>query len=333
MTSDLPVADPYELCFALISLAEKDDTLPWLYGASIAMLRYEMGFFPWINIRDEDKKERSGSEPLRIVLPDRNEKKYIYGGKRVTLPQIIFNTTGYITPSDVSISDEDLCLLYECGIDQSTRYSLLNMISILNNAAHRKTALNLDKEYLTAEPEEEKKSREELTAKVKELEAEVKRLNSELYSTEKRAKDAEDALSEYTEESKAEHQELTGLRELIFTINNTEANDEKADEQISFPYEVRHKTVVFGGNIKWINAMKSLFKGEIRFIPSEMLFDVSIIKNAETVWIHTNGLKHQSFYRIINNVREYNIPLRYFQHNSAVKCASQIVGIDNGSGM
>ena len=53
-------------------------------------------------------------------------------------------------------------------------------------------------------------------------------------------------------------------------------------------------------------------------------------KGYSTDWIQTNALAHKHFYIIIiiDEVRKYDIPLRYFTYSGVVKCTEQIVNDD-----
>jgi len=53
-----------------------------------------------------------------------------------------------------------------------------------------------------------------------------------------------------------------------------------------------------------------------------------MIRRADVVWIQTNALSHAFFYKIIDEVRKHNVPLRYFSYASATKCAEQLVKYD-----
>ena len=50
-----------------------------------------------------------------------------------------------------------------------------------------------------------------------------------------------------------------------------------------------------------------------------------MIKNADIVWVQANSIGHSKYYKILDVVRTYRIPLRYFAYASAEKCAEQIV--------
>lgn len=103
--------------------------------------------------------------------------------------------------------------------------------------------------------------------------------------------------------------------------------DETPAKDITFPYKTERHIVVFGGHDSWVREIK-LKLPHVRFIDREMLPNTEIIRRADVVWIQSNALYHAFYYRIIDEVRKYNIPLRYFFYASATKCAAQIVRED-----
>ena len=67
-----------------------------------------------------------------------------------------------------------------------------------------------------------------------------------------------------------------------------------------------------------------------RSLDRESLPNADLIRNADVVWIQANSLAHKHYYKIIDIVRKYNKPVRYFAYASATKCAEQIVLEDRG---
>ena len=120
----------------------------------------------------------------------------------------------------------------------------------------------------------------------------------------------------------AERQELAGLREVVFTA------DHRDDDHInvSLPYEVKQRSVVFGGHDMWQKPMKEFLTGDIRFIDRDMFaFDTDVIRYADIIWIQTNAISHKMYYKIMDAVKKWKIPVKYFLYASARKCAEQVV--------
>lgn len=126
------------------------------------------------------------------------------------------------------------------------------------------------------------------------------------------------------------NKELTELRSMIrerkeFTSNSNQAD--KPNEPIVFPYEAKHRFVVFGGHATWSKAIKPLLKN-VRFIDAYAKPNTSLILHADAVWLQSNAIGHSSYYKIMNLVREHGVPLRYFEAASAEKCAEQLAQYD-----
>ena len=72
-----------------------------------------------------------------------------------------------------------------------------------------------------------------------------------------------------------------------------------------------------------------MLKGDVRFVSKELVnFDISLIRSAEVVWVQSNAIPHKTYYRIVDAVRKYGKPLRYFAYASAAKCAEQMAKYD-----
>lgn len=86
---------------------------------------------------------------------------------------------------------------------------------------------------------------------------------------------------------------------------------------------VRKRVVICGGHPSWLTAMRKMVDGNIKYIESER-FDVSVLRNADMVLCQNNAISHKAFYRVVNECRRRDIPLRYFASASATKCVEQM---------
>ena len=167
---------------------------------------------------------------------------------------------------------------------------------------------------------------EELLEKAKK---EIKNLKSVLAGVSREA-DADRARAEHELKTlRMEHRELADLRTLLF---NREAESperlEKVEKKISYPYETRKRTVVFGGHDSFLRAFKPLLP-DVKYIETEKYgFAPEIIRNADVVWIQTNCISHSQYSNITKLARQHGIQLRYFGFASAEKCAEQLVTED-----
>ena len=116
-------------------------------------------------------------------------------------------------------------------------------------------------------------------------------------------------------------------RELVFNQQNGEYEKDTPDTTITFPYETRHRIVVFGGHDSWLREIRQKLPA-VRFVDREASPNADLIRNADVIWIQANSLAHKHYYKIIDIVRKYNKPIRYFAYASATKCAEQVVTED-----
>ena len=99
--------------------------------------------------------------------------------------------------------------------------------------------------------------------------------------------------------------------------------------ETALPYTPKKRIVVFGGHDTWLKAIRPMLPG-VTFVPKEQNPNVNMIRAAETVWIQPNALSHKHYYKIINIVRQNQIPVHYFGYASAQKCAQQLAEDDRG---
>lgn len=123
-----------------------------------------------------------------------------------------------------------------------------------------------------------------------------------------------------------EHRELADLRELVFNRENEIR--EKTVKEISYPYETRKRTVIFGGHDTFLKAIRPMLPN-VRFVNTAIYnFSPEIVKNADVVWIQNNCISHSQYWNIVKVARQYSIQVRYFAYASAEKCAEQLVTED-----
>lgn len=119
--------------------------------------------------------------------------------------------------------------------------------------------------------------------------------------------------------------ELAELRDTIYNIQNSiDLEVDVNNIEPHFPYSSKKKIIIIGGHEKWINAMKRYIPNALYINPSSLNFDVTLIKNADVLWLQTNAMPHTIYYKIIDKARSSNIRIKYFSFASAKKCAFEI---------
>ena len=245
---------------------------------------------------------------------------YILSGEKTYIP----------TGENVCTLSYHLQALSKYGLSEEEMVYMFSIMTAMAHARRQRVAQNLDEEFDVDEDvaETEEETAEDNTAAYRE---EIKRLRSALHDAEKTARDARKALDESRAQALIEHRELADLRELVFHQDEDDlaSEDEPSKDESAFPYTVQRDTLVFGGHESWTKAIKKLLAGNIRFVSKDYVFDTSIIRHVDVVWIQPNALSHKQYYRIVDTARQYKRPVRYFLSASAQKCAEQIADCDS----
>ncbi len=344
------IDDPYKLSFGFLYLLDSGSDLPWLYFPGVNLFLWIAGSFPWAHweyefeddpIWGEWAKESANSSqnvlPKRIKLPDLEnwyalsyipsytEPEY---QERFNLSQIIYQLTGGIMPRKPERYLPMLEELDQYGITgKKALHPLLYCMSILGEARHQSQYVYAHDIAPGANAQDEGESSEELKAVVAALRQENEQLRSSLHHTGSELRDMKKKQEAANEKITLERQELADLRELVFHQQEGTYQEETQAVDIIFPCHTTQRIVVFGGHDSWAREIKPKLP-DVRFVDRTVLPNANMIRNADVVWIQTNALSHAYYYKIIDEVRRYNIPIRYFSYASAGKCAEQIVEAD-----
>ena len=326
------VEDPYELCFAILYLFDRDDDYAWVYSFMTAVICRAASMLPWgLDCYEEedgfwfDDGKWIPSMPLN---PEWYETKY--AGRKyeedeeepheVSIAQIIYEHTGAILPRNMHRFDDAFRPLKKRGLKPSEANMVCALMNVLGEARRRQEYISdggfrkgLDWDSI-AQPEK--------TEEADSVAEENERLKKELAQLKEQAKKANYALSrenrelkERLEKSEAAAgemtQELADLREIVF--NQQSGTEEKtAKVKITFPYHTTRRILAFGGHDSWLREIK--FKvPDVRFM-GEDISSPEIIRRADVVWIQTNCIGHKSYYNIIDLARKYDRKVRYFKY-------------------
>ncbi len=263
---------------------------------------------------------------------------------KVNLAQLLFNMTGMIMPRSFHSSYGIAGELVDAGLDPGLAKGIELYLQLSVDMRHPNYDWDIilqdeakDSQYPDGRGQEDEEGLEEdvedieeLKKNLKEAKEKIKELRVEYHelqdATSKRLAKAEVALNEFS----AERQELYTLRELIYQQANEheyEGNEQENTLQVELPYRTKKRIVSFGGHDAWLKAIRPMLPG-IVFVNPDKNPDANMVRGAEVVWIQPNALSHKLYYKIINIVRVYNIPVRYFGYSSARKCAMQVVEED-----
>ena len=111
---------------------------------------------------------------------------------------------------------------------------------------------------------------------------------------------------------KSEHEELIALRNHVYnyTEGDIQISPESIDEMKGFL--LKQRIVLIGGHVNWTKKLRQIFPDWVYIDPdtSGGLSD-NIVVNADRVYFYTNYIKHTTYYRVINIIREKNISFGY----------------------
>ena len=359
------IDDPYKLCFGFLACLEADNDMPWLYAPCCAVLSMATAYLPWARIADpntqclyetdifSDQYKKLNAEALEKINKETNKAKENYRHllydmryqckdtltgeiQMVNLVQLIYELSCGVMPRNLeSIAEATLALA-------ATKVSLSEELvptvmcaAILANVQRRKYDVAPTTMIPPAENSHSVNVTEAAEQKIRELEqqlAELKNENMQLqktaYETSSDNKKLRTAKEKLEQAHNLERQELIDLRELVFNQQESTYTEEPATTELNFPYEAQDRIVVFGGHDSWSREIRQKLPN-VKFIDRTMVPNAQLIRNADVVWIQPNAISHAFFYKIIDEVRRYHIPLRYFSYASATKCAEQLVHADN----
>ena len=247
--------------------------------------------------------------------------------QKVNFPQLFHMLSDVIPPRKVYVSEEIKKDLIASGLKQEEAEIFEYMLDMAEATWGRTV--------FPGEEEEDEETRSlridkenDLKQANKMLKAEVKRLKDSLHELNKTLELERNNSRKKAKEKDTEQQELIRLRELLYELQNNEAEaEEEVKEEIVFPYRPEKRIVIFGGNVNWQNAMRKLLEG-VRIIDSDQLPDIGMIRHAQEIWIQTRSFSHSYYNRITQAAGPYKIAIRYFAHSGAEGCAREIVHSD-----
>lgn len=327
--------DPYALCFALIYLIDTGSDLPWLYGPGVMLMEQITERLPWGIIEydeDEDAVWWGGGEDepyygKSTQQPDWYERKYQKKDDFFprSLVQLLYEETGCLMPRNLHLYDRRAKELSRYGVRGKDALMMLTCMTALSNAKYQNSAVNL-RPWEEPSPTENTEI-EENDEEIKNLKFEIRLLKTALHDAERTTRDVRKELEAEKKQAAQDLRELADLREIVFSQEQAEEKPEE-EQHLDLPYTVVKETLVFGGHDSWLKAIKPMFKGNVRFIDRDYVFDTAIVRRAEAIWIQTNSISHKQYYRIVDTARQFKKPVRYFGNASATKCAAQLIEND-----
>ena len=380
--SGFTIDNPYEICFAIYVLIERQNDAAWLVSAGSHLCEIALRILPWFvdsSGWDEDDWD-SWDDAMTYDIngwidddPPEEEVDFYHSKHRGrTLAQIVYELSRGVVPVGQHPFEKNRLELIDEGMNERVARKVIDMAEMFflrefqadtykafepfswemddeaDEAAEEKTAeektatqqptpsgywgrtFGIAEEKRTEEVKKEpKENKGETAEELDKAKQEIKALRAALY---KERRTANDDRAKYEHELKSlrmEHRELADLRELVFNRESENPERlEKTERKISYPYQTRKRTVVFGGHDSFLRAFKPMLP-TVKFVDvGNLTFNPEIIRNADVVWIQNNCISHSQYWSIVKNCKLAGVQMRYFGFASAEKCAEQLVEWD-----
>lgn len=336
----LRIKEPYELCFAMLSLVDQDSDLAWLYNLPLCVLRKAVESLPWIVKKgcyeNSDKYHKLSSVnenvmykhlfemPADVVAGECAGDEFI-----LNISQLIYSLSGVVMPTNIRGVGNIKSTLIQNGVPANEaalweRYvalccsvgSKVNQESVAS--PENNTIEMLEQKKSQGVIEELEKEKAKLRAKVTELESKVDSCYTTIREQNKRQKEIADALDK-------ERATVNDLRTKLDMQSDTTMIEEKS--KIDFPYTPRKRVLVVGGDVGWVNAMKKYIYGA-HFMDADQKIRPSDVMNCELLWVQANVMSHKTYRAAIDVARKNGTRVMYFSFQGAKMCADQIAQED-----
>ncbi len=362
--SSFSADDPFGLCFALIYLLDQDDDAPWLmyYGGVLISYAYEK--LPWSDHNPDEHcrlvyvpavpeiqnytgivrypYEMDGAVLYEIKDPE-PLKYYESLTGQLNPAQILYRLCGLVVPYGISPFKGNVASFEPDDKEPEKLKNLMKTASLFLCGWNRSVVHPEDcEDYLekrnlevvddeTEETDSDDCSVEELNRLLTEERNKNKGLRKALVSAKSEAEKKVKANEAELSELRKEHRELVDLRELMFSLrNDSNVNDDLPDKEddISFPYTLHKRMVVFGGHNTFVNTMKSNFP-DLQFVDTRNTsVNSDMIKKSDIVWIQNNCISHVQYWNVIHAVSLAGVQVRYFVSAGTNRCSRQVVEAD-----
>ncbi|MBQ3264598.1 MAG: hypothetical protein IJH07_02350 [Ruminococcus sp.] len=330
--------DPYEMCFAFLSLLYTDSDAVWCYNLPYIVLEDACRSLPWANGISGQKQpevtpafyeaaknapEQHIVQQSQSILNRRLIKRPFVGpgDDKISFSQLVYQFSGLVPPRGMPELSYIKALFDDSILTKNEIDILYEYFTLACSLAQRdENYVFVDEEDETTEDvQNDDRENDDSARELRELKRENKNLKAMANKLEHRLRESADALNSISESLDEANAELGELRSMIRETDNSK---KEYSVTVSFPYTAKKRSIVFGGHSTWLKAIRPLLP-DVRFIEPSAQPNTGLILNADVVWIQTNALSHSDFYKIIDVVRKHNIELHYFTYASAEKCAEQ----------
>ena len=356
---------PYAFFFALLDMIECGEDIAWCVGPNHILLSYFGKMLPWVMLQNVySKTEREQTErkkidilaegypffnerdlPMMVVAEDNSHIAVAdWQVGKTNLTQFVYSFTDVVLPRRFAV-DKELAEVLAANSDLTEKEAALitQIISVCVYMRQQKELHETEVEELRAELEEERscgsvekeaeneqlrKEKEAAMRENEELKRQLEQIKSELRAAEEKNAELQDRLAAETARADENMNELCDLRELAYNLSldsDEKLQAERLEQKIQYPVHLDKRIVICGGHETWVNPLKQMITGDIRYLDRYQTITRSALINADEIWIQNNCLSHANFWTCAETARKEKIPLRYFSFASAEKCVEQML--------
>lgn len=296
------VEDPYFLAYGLLVLLDERDDSLFDYGVNVGMLNRAATEFAW-------HYDYEGDDLDIVNAHDYFHKDYEYEKRKYPVNALLYDTSGFVLPSQVEVVKPRI------ELDAKDQGFVDGFMTAVDSFSH-----------VYEEVDDGNRLVEELvdTQQInKKLRQEVEKLKRESHFVTSKTNQYKDKYEKIKHEYDQLNDEVARLREIIFHRDEEDLPEEKVD--ISFPYQVKEKVLVYGGHKSWYKNMKQLFNGPIEFMLSGGRPPHDYLRSFDVIWLQTDSIGHDDYYYLIDIVRRYDLNFHYFTMRGVKACAKELV--------
>ncbi|MDO4961505.1 MAG: hypothetical protein Q4E57_06600 [Eubacteriales bacterium] len=130
-----------------------------------------------------------------------------------------------------------------------------------------------------------------------------------------------------SEKQAAEHEELIVLRNYVYNLSmENEPHSDDKDELEKMQAEIRkHRVVLIGGHISWLNKLKKVFPDWV-YVDTKSNSSVrnGIVNNADMVYFFTDYISHLTYGKFISVCRENGVAYSYLHTRNINELTRQV---------
>ena len=293
-------------------------------------------------IKQDKTEEASTEENTENSLSKFTFYDYMVNG--TPLPQLMYRATGIALPYGTFNHADTIKQLLHGKCNDNMLFYLVSLANLLDLKGYSDEfsflkyqdilkTMEGDENESETETVEETKQLEDVADELVRQQKENEKLKKALAGLRHKFKNLEETHEQSVKKTEKERRELYDLRELMFNMDNglfnaADSEEEESGKEISYPYTLKKRMVIFGGHESFLKVMKQRFPNA-RFVDiRKIVFHPDLVRNSDVVWIQNNCLSHSQFWPAVRHAQQNDIQVRYFTFSGVGRCSQQLIEED-----